>query len=186
MRIAEWTMKAGLVLLCTAGPASAQASEDTAQAAKQLVEVLTPQAEGFNPRYMAAADPADADRFVAAMLIPGVQLVIVSADYKVPVLLRERLLTGKFQDAYIDLSTATDEVSRLTIEDIQADGLAFKPPKGVASGDLIMRDGEELRLDGQWRKKRMKEEEYRAAFDESRADYVRIVGLLLAQAKQQP
>ncbi len=186
MRIAEWTLMAGLVLMCIAGTASAQASEDTAQAAQRLVEVLTPQAEGFAPRYMAAADPTDADRFVAAMLIPGVQLVVVSADYKVPVLLRERLLTGKYQDAYIDLSTATDAASRLIIEDIQADGLAFKPPKGVASGDLIARDGKDLRLDGQWRNKRMKEDEYRAAFDEARADYVRIVGLLLAQAKQRP
>ena len=186
MRIAQCTRMVGLVLLCTAGTAAAQASEDTAQVAKQLVEVLTPQAEGFTPRYMAAADPADADRFVAAMLIPGVQLVVVAADYSVPVLLRERLLTGKYQDAYMDLSTATDAASRLTFEDIQADGLAFKPPKGVASGDLIVRNGEELRLDGQWRKKRMKEDAYREAFDQARADYVRIIGLLLAQAKQQP
>ena len=186
MRIAQCTRMVGLVLLCTAGTAAAQASEDTAQVARQLVEVLTPQADGFNPRYMAAADPADADRFVAAMLIPGVQLVVVAADYTVPVLLRERLLTGKYQDAYIDHSTATDADSRLTIEDIQADGLAFKPPKGVASGDLIVRKGEELRLDGQWRKKRMKEDDYREAFDQARADYVRIIELLLAQAKQQP
>lgn len=186
MRIVQCMKMAGLVLLCTAGTAAAQASEDTAQVARQLADVLTPQAEGFNPRYMAAADPSDPDRFVAAMLIPGIQLVVVSADYKVPVLLRERLLTGKYQDAYIDLSTATDAASRLTIEDIQADGLAFKPPKGVASGDLIVRDAEELRLDGQWRKKRMKEEAYREAYDQARADYVRIVGLLLAQAKQQP
>lgn len=186
MRISKTVVIVGLVLASTAAQVSAQISDDTAQAAKQLVEVLTPQAEGFNPRYMAAADPTDANRFVAAMLIPGIQLVIVAADYKVPVLLRERLLTGKYQDAYIDLSTATDEGSRLTLEDIQADGLAFKPPKGVASGDLIVRDGEELRLDGQWRKKRMKEDAYRAAYDEARADYVRIVGLLLDQAKQQP
>ena len=69
------------------------------------------------------------------MLIPEVQLVVVSADYKVPVLLRERLLTGKYQDAYMDLSTATDGDGRLTIEDIQADGLAFRPAKGVSAGE---------------------------------------------------
>ena len=185
MRIAQWLTMAGLVVTCMTGTAAAQASEDTARIAKQLAEALTSQA-GAGPRFMAAADPTDADRFVAAMLIPGIQLVVVAADYTVPVLLRERLLTGKYQDAYIDLSTATDRASRLTIEDIQADGLAFKPPKGVASGDLIVRNGEEMRLDGQWRKKRMKEDEYRASFDQARSDYVRIVGLLLAQAKQQP
>lgn len=185
MRIAQWLTMAGLVVTCTAGTAAAQASADTSQVAKQLAEALASQT-GAGPRFIAAADPTDADRFVAAMLIPGIQLVVVAADYAVPVLLRERLLTGKYQDAYMDLSTATDRASRLTIEDIQADGLAFKPPKGVASGDLIVRKGKELRLDGQWRKKRMKEDEYREAFDEARADYVRIVGLLLAQAKQQP
>lgn len=173
-----------LMLIGTAVSASAQASEDTARAAKSLVDALSAQAEGFAPRFMAAANPEDPDRFVAAMLIPGVQLVVVAAEYSVPVLLRERLLTGKYQDAYLDLSTATDRKTRLTIEDIQADGLAFRPPKGVASGDLIVRNGVELRLDGEWRKKRMKEEDYRAAFDKAREDYVRIVDLLVEQAKR--
>ncbi len=181
----SWQVAAAVLMtIGTTITASAQVSEDTAKAAKSLVDVLSPQAEGYAPRFMAAANPEDPDRFVAAMLIPGVQLVVVAAEYSVPVLLRERLLTGKYQDAYMDLSTATDRKTRLTIEDIQADGLAFKPPKGVASGDLIVRSGEELRLDGQWRKKRMKEEDYQAAFDQAREDYVRIINLLLEQAKK--
>lgn len=182
----RWVMVVGLALACTAGPASAQIADDTAAAATQLASALSGQAEGMAPRFIAAADPTDDDRFVAAMLIPQVQLLVVASDYKVPVLLRERLLTGKYQDAYMDLSTATDEATRLTIEDIQADGLAFKPAKGVAAGDLVVRGGDEVRFDGQWRKRRMKEDEYKAAFEQARQDYVRIVGLLLEQAKQAP
>jgi len=174
---------AGLVLLGSAGLAQAQATPETAAAAAELAAVLGPKGEGMAPRFIAAADPSAPDRFVAAMLIPGIQLIVVASDYAVPVLLRERIVTGKFQDAYLDLSSATDAGERLTIEDIQADGLAIKPPKGVASGDLVVRGGEELRFDGLWRKKRMKEDAYKAAFEAASADYVRLVGLLVAQAK---
>jgi hypothetical protein len=180
----RWVVMVALGLACGAGTASAQMAEDTASAATQLAAALAGQAEGMAPRFIAAADPTDTDRFVAAMLIPQVQLLVVSADYKVPVLLRERLLTGKYQDAYMDLSTATDGDGRLTIEDIQADGLAFRPAKGVSAGDVVVRGGQEVRFDGQWRKKRMKEDDYKAAYDQARQDYVRLVGLLLAQAKQ--
>lgn len=180
----RWVVMVGVALACSVGTASAQVAEDTASAATQLAAALSAQAEGMAPRFIAAADPTDQDRFVAAMLIPQVQLLVVSADYKVPVLLRERLLTGKYQDAYMDLSTATDGAARLTIEDIQADGLAFRPGKGVSAGDLVVRGDKEVRFDGQWRKKRMKEDEYKTAYDQARQDYVRIVGLLLAQAKQ--
>lgn len=183
MRIAVWCVGTVLALAGLTGTASAQPSDKTAEVLKRFADVMTPRAEGYAPRYIAAALPSDDGRFVAAMLIPGVQLLIVEADYEVPVLLRERLLTQKYREAYLDLSTATDEKARLTIEDIQADGLAFKPAKGVAAGDVVIRNGASLTFDGQWRKQRIKEEDYEKAFAAAEADYVRILELLLAEAK---
>lgn len=184
MRTAVWTAGLAVALVSLTGAlAMAQPSERTASMATKFVEIMTPKAEGYAPRYMAAADPTDDERFVAAMLIPGVQLLIVDAKYQVPVLLRERLLTGKYQEAYLDLSTATAVQDRLTIEDILADGLAFKPAKGVAAGDVVVRAGESIEFDGAWRKQKIKEEAYEEAFAATEADYVRILGLLIGQAQ---
>ncbi len=184
MRTAVWTAAATMALACvSATPATAQPSERTATAAKTFVDIMTPKAEGYAPRYMAAADPNDDERFLAAMLIPGVQLLIVDAKYEVPVLLRERLLTGKYQEAYLDLSTATAVEDRLTIEDILADGLAFKPAKGVAAGDVVIRGGETVKFDGQWRKQKIKEDAYKEAFAAAEDDYLRILALLVEQAR---
>lgn len=186
MRTLRWMVTIGLAAVCTVGTAAAQVAPDTSAAAQELAKVLAASNEGPGPRFIAANDPADENRFVAAMLIPNVQLMIVSASYPVPVLLRERLLTGKYQDAYMDLSTATDRKTRVTIEDIQADGLAFKPSRDHRAGDLVVREGDSLRFDGNWRKKKMKEEEYTQEYEQARKDYVRLVGLLVEQAGKKP
>jgi hypothetical protein len=168
------------------GAAVAQVTPDTAAAAKELTASLEGQAEGVAPRFIAANDPSDPERFVAAMLLPGIQLVIVSAEYPAPVLLRERLLTGKFQDAYQDLSAASVPESRLMIEDVRADGLAFRPGKGQAADVVIHGTDEPYRFDWQWRRNRIRQDDYMAKFEETRAEYLRLVGLLTEAAKRQP
>lgn len=185
MRIAAWIVAAGLVVGCSASVVSAQVTDDTAAAAKQLADALASQTEGPGPRFIAANDPSGPNRFVAAMLIPNVQLLVIAADYRVPMLLRERLLTAKYRDAYQDLSSATKESSRLTIDDVQADGLALKPGRGRA-GDLLVHGDREVRFDGRWRDQKIKEDAYKAAFADARKEYLRLVGLLVAQATRQP
>jgi len=183
MRRAVWCLGTALLCVAAAGTANAQPSDKTAALARQFVEAMKPRAEGYAPRYIAASHPTDDDRFVAAMVIPDVQLLIVEADYAVPVLLRERLLTGKFREAYLDLSTATDEATRLTIEDIQADGLAPEPARGIAAGDVVIRAARTVTFDGDWRKQKIGRDDYQQAFSRAEADYVRILELLLEQVK---
>ena|SRR5690606_24352780 len=183
MRTAVWTAAAMALVCATATSAMAQPSERTAAAAKAFVDLMTPKGEGYAPRYMAAADPDNDERFLAAMLIPGVQLLIVDAKYQVPVLLRERLLTGKYQEAYLDLSTATSVKDRLTIEDVLSDGLAYKPAKGVAAGDVVIRGGETVTFNGEWRKQKLTEQAYKEAFAAAEEDYVRILSILVEQAR---
>ena len=51
------------------------------------------------------------------------QIVAVSGKYSVPVLLNEKLMAKKYQDVYVDLSSASERDSRITIEDLRCDGL---------------------------------------------------------------
>ncbi len=177
---------AGLVALVvtTAGAAHAQsATSGTAAAAKELSTLLAT-GGGAGPRFIAAEDPADPDRFVAAMVLPDLQLLLVSADYKAPVLLRERVLTRKYRDAYQDLQAASIPEGKVVIEDLLANGLASKPAKGQAP-DAATFDGRTVTFDGLWRKAKLKEEEYTDAFMKAEQQYARLLGLLIAQAKQQ-
>src|SRR5688572_1678656 len=73
----------------------------TSKSASHAV-ALAKQLEQAKLQYIATKDPTEPGRFVAAMHLPGSQLMIVSAKYASPALLNEKLLLGRFQDAYID------------------------------------------------------------------------------------
>jgi len=93
--------------LTAAVPALAQPpAGPTAAGAKELSTLLAKAAKP-GPRFIAAEDPTDPTRFVAAMLLPDLQLLVVSATYRVPVLLRERVLTRKYREAYLDLQAGS-------------------------------------------------------------------------------
>lgn len=168
--------------LTGAGVAFAQPTPQTATPVKELATLLAAKPGGAGPRFIAAEDPTDSSRFVAAMLLPDLQLLLVSAKYSAPVLLRERVLTRKYQDAYQDLQAASSPEGKVVIEDLLANGLASKPAKGQAP-DAATIDGKTVSFDGQWRKAKLKEEEYGAAFSTAEQQYVRLLGLLIAQAK---
>lgn len=169
----------GLALLTPSVSAAAQGG--TGAAAKELGALLAA-GDAPGPRFVAAEDPTDASRFVAAMVLPDLQILLISARYSTPVLLRERVLTRKYQDAYLDLHSASLPAGKIVIEDLLANGLASKPAKGE-SADSATLDGRAVTFDGQWRKAKLKEEEYTGAFAQAEQEYTRLLGLLIAQAK---
>ena len=72
---------------------------------------------------IAAPDPTQPDVFVAALYIPGIQLLTVSAKYPAPGALRGKLATKAYRDIYLDLNGGPASVSRVFVEDFGADGL---------------------------------------------------------------
>lgn len=154
----------------------------TSVAVKELATLLASQGAAGAPRFIAAEDPKDPSRFVAAMLLPDLQLMLVSATYKAPVLLRERVLTKKYQEAYQDLQAASVPDGKVVIEDLLANGLAVKPAKNQGP-DVATMAGRTVTFDGQWRKAKVPEADYTAAFANAEQEYARLLGLLTAQAK---
>jgi hypothetical protein len=184
----QWVSRVAAALLvagCAHGAAFAAAQPvpaGTADSVKELSGLLASAGPAGAPRFIAAEIPGDADRFVAAMLLPDLQLLLVSADYTAPVLLRERVLTRKYREAYQDLQAASVPDGKVVIEDLLANGLAVKPAKNQAP-DAATIDGRTVTFDGQWRKAKLKEAEYSAVFSKAEQEYDKLLDLLIAQAK---
>ena len=157
-------------------PAAAQDPNKSAALAKELVDLLTKTKRDS----IAARDPIEKDRFVAAMIYPG-QLMVITGKYTVPVLLDEKISFGKYMDVYVELNGAAVPSSKIFIEDQFADGLLFNrkqtPFDSVVFGDKSML------FDGDHRKAKMSKDEYNKAFADADEQYSKLLELLLAQLK---
>ena len=180
-RMAMGTIWAATLAVAVAAPAraeNAKSSKSSVQAAalaKQLAEAKL--------QYIATKDPSDPGRFVAAMHLPGAQLMIVSARYGAPALLNEKVLLGKFQDAYIDLNSASEAATRIIVEDLRADGFALSKGKDTLR-DSFESNGKRVVFDFDWRKQKLTEAEYFSTLEAADTQYARMLGLLIAEAQK--
>jgi hypothetical protein len=158
-------------------PVGARQSATSATPAKELAGVL----EKAQLDAIAAPMPNETDVFVAAMHIPG-QLLVVSAKYAAPSLLREKIDKKQYRDVYVDLNSASVPNTRTFIEDLNADGLVYEPEENLGF-DTYDNAGKSIGFDGDWRKRKMSEDEYRKAFTEADQAYAQMLAALLAQAR---
>ena len=127
-------------------------------AAKQLAQAL----DAAKLDVIAAADPSEPGTFVAALYIPGSQLLVVSAKYAAPTLLTAKLKTKEYRDIYMDLSAASVAGSKLFIIDSDCNGLAAKP-EGDDARRQLGGGTQQVIFNGEWGKAKMTEEAYREA-----------------------
>jgi hypothetical protein len=106
------------VASCLAVLARAQAPHST-QLATELDSLLT--ARSLDA--IAAADPEEPNRFVAALSYPKSQLLVVDALYPAPALLRQEIVDAKYRDVYLSLQQSGTPDSRLFFLDLGYDGL---------------------------------------------------------------
>src|SRR5260221_8060057 len=111
---------AAVLLVVSTGPAVAQSSK-SAPLAKQLAASL----ESANLTSIAAKDPGQRDVYVAALYVPGT-LLVVWAKFPAPMALDGMLAKKDYQNAYIDLQTASIASSKIFVQDAGADGLNLK------------------------------------------------------------
>lgn len=173
---------AGLVASLAAGVPRAAAADEESKSAAAARE-LTKQLDATKLQHIAVRDPEDPNRFIAAMYLPGLQLITVSGKYGVPVLLNEKLLQKNYQAIYLDLSSASERDSRVIFEDLRADGL---PMERVKSGppDIFEKGLEKVVFDWDWKKQKLSEKDFKDKLAAADVQYTRLLTLLLAQAKQ--
>ena len=172
MRFLTLSLFASVVV--SASVMAAQGLESQPQAA-----ALAKRLGSSGPSAFAAPVPDDPSRFVAALHIPGVQLLVISAQYQTPALLRERLARSEHQQVYMDLNGAGERKGRFFVEDLGADGLRPDRAKD-APFDITWRDAVQRTMyNGDWREQKLSEDEYRERFAKDAAEYQKVLQILL-------
>lgn len=166
-----------VTLALTAGSPAAQESKSAALA-KQLAQAL----EQASLTTLAAKDSSGEGQYVAAMYFKGSQLLVVAAEYSVPVLLDQKLSEKKYMDVYIDLNSASVPKSKVFVSDLLADGLHPRPDEGQPF-DTFESAGGQIAFDRNWRALQISEDEYMKRFRDADDRYARMLTVLLAQLK---
>ena len=152
-----------------------EAESKSAPLAKELVDLLVKN----NITSIAARDPIERDRFIAALFYPG-QLMVITGKYTVPVLLDEKISFDKYMDVYVALNGAAVPDSKIFIEDQFANGIVAT--KNTPFDSWVV--GEKAVLfDGDHRKAKLSRDEYRKVVSDADQQYAKLLELLIAEAK---
>ena len=159
-----------------------------AQEAKSvaLAKELTQLMDAKKMTAIAAKDGAELEAYAAAMYFTGSQLLVVGAKYAPAVLLDGKLLKREYQDAYIDLNSASKPGTKVFIEDAGADGLRLDHETNKGFDSIEQGAAKRTNFDDKWRKdQQMSDEAYQKAFADAEKTYCRLLTALIAEAKKQ-
>ena len=171
-------LSTGLLLVALASPGVSAGPQESKSAplAKELAQVL----DAAKLDSIAASDPTTGS-FVAALYIPGTQLLVVSGKFETPEIGTHRISKKEFRELYMDLMGASVPGSRQFAADVSCDGFVFKPDGDLAA-DSWEQGSKTQTFEGH-KKAKLSEEQYLKTYTEADARYAQILQLLLAQAK---
>jgi hypothetical protein len=171
---------AALILSAAAIPVAFAAGQESKSAspAKELIQAL----DAAKIENIAAPDPTDPGVFVAALYIPGTQLLVVSAKYSAPSLLTERITAKDYMGVYVDLQSASVRGTKVFVQDAGADGLRAKPD-GDQAADSFEHGDKSISFDGDAKKAKMAEADYTKAYTDADDRYAKMLSTLVAQVK---
>ena len=166
---------AALVALLAAAPAPA-AAQDTQSG--PAVATLTATLERLKLDAIVARDPEQPGQYVAALYIPGTQLLVVSAPYAAPALLDKKIAAGDYRDAYVDLQSVADHRGHFFVIDMQANGLVKVCGRDEPSDSTTFEGNVPMSYDGKWVEQKLTEEEYNVRFSKDDERYARMLKVL--------
>ena len=94
---------AGVLALAVCAPAVSHRNRSRPPLAKELSAAL----DAAKLDSIAAKDPTKPDVFFGALYFPGIQLLVVSAQYTAPLHMNETIGKKEYRDVYLDLSSAS-------------------------------------------------------------------------------
>ncbi|CAN5832591.1 hypothetical protein BH18ACI5_BH18ACI5_18760 [soil metagenome] len=159
------------LVLLVAGPGRAQDSFQSSALAAKLSSLLTERQLDA----VAAQDPESPKRFVAALLIPGSQLLVVSAQYPAPAELESQVTPRNYRDVYAALHQPSTQQSRFFLIDVGCNGLRA----GGDGVDVLYEKGTVQTLfDGRWKQQGLSEAAYGKRLEAAEARYSRLLSIL--------
>jgi hypothetical protein len=172
---ARYAWVATLLTVVAAGPASGQTARSTAPA-QQLVEEL----RNRKMQHLAAPDPQEQGRYVAATLLGGDQLLVVSARYSQPALFNERLFRSDHQGAYVELNAASVRDGKLFVQDLGEPGIHPTRTGDVPFDIVYESGGKGTAFNGNWKAQGLSKQEYQDAFTSVDHKYAHALDALLS------
>ncbi len=171
----------------TAGAQAPSAASESGAKAKELAALL--QAKKLEA--YAARDAMQPGRYVAAIVVPGVQLLVVSASYSRANDIEYNLYNKKFQDVYLDLKSGALSTDRFFVDDAMCDGIVAVPGRNPLH-DSVSMDGAKILFDGDFvdpkkkNSKKITEDVYRKNFAAADMRYAKVLDLLITELKRTP
>jgi hypothetical protein len=124
---------------------------------------------------VAAPDPSNPKRYVAAMLIPGTQLLVVAAEYPNTSELQTLMSRQDYRDIYGALHQPSAEATRFFYLDAGCDGVRVDQD----SIDVLYEKGtSQMVFDGDWKKAKLSQAEYQQKVRDAEEEYERLVSVL--------
>jgi hypothetical protein len=165
-------------LLVAASSAGAQERKSSA-----LVDDLASLMTARQLEAVAAQDPDSPDHFIAALLMPDVQLLIVSAQYPAPAELQAQLAQQQYRDVYTALHQPSAQPTRFFLMDSGCDGLRT----GDERVDVLYEKGTTQTLfDGRWKQQGLSEAAYTKRVQDAETRYSRLLSILTSSLKTAP
>ena len=158
------------------GAASAQTETKSAQLVKQLVSAMAVRQLDA----IAAADPEEPGRFVAALAFPEVQLLAVSSRPRAADYIMQQIGKKQFREVYGMLQEGS-AATRLVVHDMGCDGI-------VSGGVDILYEGptEKMMFDGKWLEQSLTEAAYLEKQKGADEKYSRMLTVLLDAVRKIP
>lgn len=129
-----------------------------------------------------AAQQAD-DTYVGALYFPGTQLLVVGGKYASAARMKDLLAKKSYREVYMDLSSASDQQSRVFIMDLGVNGLRFKREDNQPF-DTADVGGKSWTFDGDWGRAKISEDDYRKSFASTDEHYSQMLQALIAALKK--
>ena len=176
------TILGALVMLLT--PAASQGTTDEASQSVAPAASLTALLEHHKIEAIAARDPEEPGRYVAALHVPGSLLLVVSAPYPVPVAIDKLIADGKYMDAYLNLQGQVSREGHFFVVDSLADGLTRVGESDRPFDSTTLGGGTSVSYDGKWEAQKLTEGEYSVHFTRDDARYARMLKVLTTVLNQ--
>lgn len=170
------TILVALVLL-TVGAAGLRAAGDESLSAPAAA-ALKAQLEQRGLQAIAARDPEEPGRYIAALYVPDVQLLVVSAPYVVPKEIDKKIAAGQYMDVYVELQAVRDRTGHFFVEDLKADGMRPAPEQDLAFDTTTLNGARPVVFNGKWDAQQLTQEDYDTRFRKDDERYARMLVVL--------
>jgi hypothetical protein len=174
-----------LAVLVSTAPLAAREDPDPESQSAKPAATLAALLDQRSMDVVAAADPDEPGRVIAALYVPGAQLLVISSPYPVPALLEKQLGERKYMDVYMDIQSARSHEGQFFVMDLQANGLRSTCEVDQPFDSTSRNGGTHVSFDGKFEAQQLTATEYEARFDEDDARYARML-TLLASALTEP